>query len=391
MHTQLKLAGFCLLLLLTFTNTTLAQEPSPVLRRAYPVKGIAYKPAQGGSLVPFAGAKVIVKITNYLSNSVYGNRHMYTDVKSMVADAQGRITGPDFRCYEDSTPSSNWNTIYVVEHGILAADGTIAFNTAFGTGPAFCDPNWDFTTILQPVGTTSLPDRANLGDTCPVVGQPVNVTNGNMWLTHNDYSQPGIGETISVNRFYNSQLNQSGMFGRGWMTEYDAQVRLSYSGDLIFYRTANGREIDFVATSTGYKSGSADFHGGIARNPDGTFTITFEDGRIHHFGSNGKLLWQRDRIGNQTTLNYDQNGNLNGVVDPFGRTLFVQMINGRVSQLSDNLGLVATYQYFGDGTLQSVTYPDNSRYQFEYAAVNGAPYLTTVRDALNNILETHQY
>ena len=390
MHTQLKLAVFCLLFLISLSISIVAQAPSPVLRRTYPVKGIAYKPTQNGSFEPFRNGKVVVKVSNLLT-SPQGTVHLYTDVISVLSDAQGRITGPDFRCFEDSTPGSNWNTTYKVEHGLVGLDTTIAFNVASGTNGPLCNPNWDFTTVLQPTGTTTYKDLTNLGDVYPVVGQPVNVTNGNVWLSHNDYAQPGIGETIRLSRFYNSQLSESGMFGRGWMTEYDAQVKLSYSGDLIFYRTPNGREIDFVATTNGYRSGTPDFHGGITRNPDGTFTITFEDGRLHHFGSNGKLLWQRDRIGNQTTLNYDQNGNLNGVIDPFGRTLFVQMINGRVSQLSDNLGLVATYQYFGDGTLQSVNYPDNSRYQFEYAAVNGAPYLTTVRDALNNILETHQY
>lgn len=58
------------------------------------------------------------------------------------------------------------------------------------------------------------------GGTCPLqrVGEPVNVTNGNMWIEHNDYNLPGIGENISVNRFYNSIIKTGGLF-RFWLVK----------------------------------------------------------------------------------------------------------------------------------------------------------------------------
>lgn len=60
----------------------------------------------------------------------------------------------------------------------------------------------------------------------PNVGKPVNVTNGNMWLEQTDYSLPGIGEPIELNRFYNSTIQTSGLFGFGWSTKYDEPLQI---------------------------------------------------------------------------------------------------------------------------------------------------------------------
>ena len=62
-----------------------------------------------------------------------------------------------------------------------------------------------------------------------------------------------------------------------------------------------------------------------------------------------------------------------------------------IGQISDSIGVVATYAYNANNTLQSVTYADNSKYKFEYTTVGSQTLLTTVKDAYDNILETHQY
>jgi hypothetical protein len=77
-------------------------------------------------------------------------------------------------------------------------------------------------------------DRQNAGRSCPIVGQPVNVTNGNMWLEQRDYSLPGISEIIDINRFYNSIVQSSGLFGFGWTTQYDESIQL-YGDKMIRY------------------------------------------------------------------------------------------------------------------------------------------------------------
>lgn len=102
----------------------------------------------------------------------------------------------------------------------------------------------------------------------------------------------------------------------------------------------------------------------------------------------------KDRNGNQTSLTYDGSGFLTGVTDPSGRTLTLTVTNGYVTAISDAFGSVASYSYVpSTNRLETVTYPDGSKYQFEYdtTAVSGKVFLKTVKDALGYVLETHLY
>lgn len=228
------------------------------------------------------------------------------------------------------------------------------------------------------------------------VGQPINVTNGNMWLEQTDYALPGGGETIKINRFYNSIIQSSGLFGFGWSTKYDESIVI-YDDKMIRLNQPDGRAAYFGRTNTAnpFFSFSSDVVGEILQNPDNSYTLTFKDGRVHKFSSAGKLLWQKDRNGNQTTLAYDINGILTSITDTFGRTLTLTPgANGNILQISDSLGVVATYDYVpGTFLLQTVTYADGSKFKFEYDSTTapGKILLKTVKDALDNILETHLY
>lgn len=71
-------------------------------------------------------------------------------------------------------------------------------------------------------------EQQNAGRSCSIpgwpksfVGEPVNVTNWNMWHEQADYSLPGRGEAIQITRFYNSINQWGGPFGFGWTTQHD--------------------------------------------------------------------------------------------------------------------------------------------------------------------------
>lgn len=238
-------------------------------------------------------------------------------------------------------------------------------------------------------------DAENAGKSCPIVGQPVNVSNGSMWLEQTDFKLPGLGEEIEITRFYNSLIQTNGMFGTGWSTKYDESLQF-YGDYLVRLNMPDGRAVYLAreTTTSVYMPVTPEMYGFITQNADGTFTLTFKDGRKHQFNSNGTLQWQRDRKGNQTTLNYDTNNVLTEITDASGRTLTVGMSNGLVQSLSDSLGVIATYTYFsGTNHLKDVTYQDGSKFKFEYdtTTVAGKTFLKTVRDANDKITETHEY
>ena len=238
-------------------------------------------------------------------------------------------------------------------------------------------------------------DAENAGKSCPVVGQPVNVTNGNMWLEQTDFVLPGLGEHIEVNRFYNSIIQTSGIFGHGWSTKYDESLQI-YGGNLARLNMPDGRAVYFVreTPTSPFMPHTAGAYSFIEQNANGSFTLIFKDGTKHQFSSGGRLLSTTDRNGNQTTLNYDANNNLTGITDASGRTLTINMSGGLVQSISDSLGIVAAYAYYTNtSNLQTVTYQDGSQYKFEYdtTTVAGKTFLKTVKDANDKILETHEY
>jgi YD repeat-containing protein len=230
-------------------------------------------------------------------------------------------------------------------------------------------------------------------------GQPVNVTNGNMWLQQRDYSLPGLGEAVEIDRFYNSKLEAAGLFGYGWTTKYDESLTIFSGQDRMLKLTMpDGRGVYFGRPDTvsPFKSISVDVRATIDQALDGTFILTFTDGRTHKFDSTGRLLWQRDRAGNQTTLTYNLLGDLE-VTDTAGRTLTLDLdTNNRVLSITDSTGKIADYIYDSTGTyLDRVDYTDGSKYVFTYdtKVIDGVTrkFIATVKDALNNVLESHAY
>src|SRR5262249_25658309 len=187
---------------------------------------------------------------------------------------------------------------------------------------------------------------------------------------------PGVGEPIFVSRSYNSISNRVGLFGQGWTTAYDEKVATNQNQ--LELTMPDGRLISFA---------TPDFFGQIVTNADGSYTVTFKDGRVHQFNAAGRLVSQSDRNGNQTTLGYDAIGRLASVTDAFGRVLTVTTdSSGKVLSISDASGTIATYTYSVSEELLTVTYADNSGYQFTYVPVPNNAVLTSVRDALGNVI-----
>jgi RHS repeat-associated protein len=223
-------------------------------------------------------------------------------------------------------------------------------------------------------------------------GKPINITNGNMYLHQSDYQLPGVGPAINVTRTYNSRSQRSGLFGKGWSTDYDEAIQI-FNSTFVRWFAPDGR-----ATNFGRSSGSGpfapmegDFYGSLVQNGDGSFTVAFKGGSVHRFSSAGKLLSLVDINGNQTSLTYTS-GKLSSITDPFGRVVTATTDTaGRVLTLTDGIGKFATYVYGTGGQLLSVTYADSSKYQFAYTTANGNLVLATVTDALNDILENHTY
>jgi RHS repeat-associated protein len=275
---------------------------------------------------------------------------------------------------------------YVPENGFVGRD-SFKYNV--------CDPYGGCSTATVVLYVLS---RDGGEDNGPVncnssVGEPVNVTNGNVYLQQKDFGLPGVGPRPEITRTYNSNSRRTGLFGRGWSSAYDESVT-AYDGTMLRLDSGTGRAVYFSAAGGGqFSPALTDFDGSLTQNGDGTFTLTLKDGEIHRFDAAGKLLSVSDRNANQTVLSYDGNNRLTSITDPFGRVLNVTSdpTFGYVTSLSDAAGTIARYFYGPSLELTRVEYPDGSMYRFGYTYASQGLVLATVKDALYNVLESHTY
>lgn len=97
-----------------------------------------------------------------------------------------------------------------------------------------------------------------------------------MWINQNDYALSGIGENLRTERFYNSQTQQSGMFGFGWQSDYDESI-LNFNNLYLRLMSGNGRGFYFAHIGDNvYVSASADYYAKVIRATDNTYTLTLK-------------------------------------------------------------------------------------------------------------------
>jgi len=210
-----------------------------------------------------------------------------------------------------------------------------------------------------------------------------------MYLQQTDYRLPGFGEGLDLTRTYNSQSTRLGMFGYGWTTPYEES--LDFLGtNFVRLNLGDGAKVFLAKRATGEFTTQQplDFRGQLVANQDGTYTLTFKDGRVHQFNSSGRLLSLTDRNQNTATITYDGNGLLTGITDASGRTLTFTYVSNIVSNVSDSQGTIATYTSWWS-RLETVRYPDGSGFNFYQNWIYDK--LGIVTDVLGNYLESHTY
>ena len=180
-------------------------------------------------------------------------------------------------------------------------------------------------------------------------GDPVNLVNGNFWRQEVDLQIPALGLPVSWARTYNSQSTYTGPFGIGWTFTYGVHLsELPNSEDLVFVED-DGTEHLLTKEQDGVWLGPA------AKNltlklVDGVYELLLEDLGIRNlFSLDGRLIRQKDPIGNTVTLIYGLNGLLESVEDASSTTvLSISWENGKIASVTDLEGRRIEYGYQGE-------------------------------------------
>lgn len=229
-------------------------------------------------------------------------------------------------------------------------------------------------------------------------GQPINLSNGNVYIQQRDVRIPGLGNGLTLTRIWNSiwPASQSsfstGIFGPNWRSTYEERIFTGSDG-AVKYARGDGSFWSFLLYGS-----PASYHAIVPANGRATlsysssyWTLTFENGEQRLFSTtSGSLAAIIDRNGNTTQLSYDATNRLTTVTDPVSRHLYFNYgtNSNLIASVTSDLGLSLSYTYDNQGRLIKVTKPDQTTVSFQY---NTNSMITAVLDNDGKVLESHTY
>ncbi|ARU62738.1 hypothetical protein CBW65_18520 [Tumebacillus avium] len=186
---------------------------------------------------------------------------------------------------------------------------------------------------------------------------PVNMANLNLYQSFMDISYPGLGTDVELSRAYNSRSTESGFFGYGWSSAFDARLQELTDGS-VRLKEADG-SIHFFeqnASKTGYEPLEG-LYWKLERSGSNLLIKTPEK-TTYTFGKGGWLTEIRDAAGNTVTFLRDAYGKVSSFKDKAGHAITLTYGgNGKVATATDPAGKRWSYFYDGSGNLTKVTQP----------------------------------
>jgi RHS repeat-associated protein len=256
--------------------------------------------------------------------------------------------------------------------------------------------------LPPPCPEISPAEQAGSKTICTKVGDPIDVTVGNLVEAEKDYGGGGTG--LPFERTYNTfgGINSPGAqlsvqtLGPQWFHNYSKALWTYHGGSGVRVSRADGSAVWFTLSNGAYVS-----YGGtpgiLTQLPSGG-GWNYQTGKddVEHFDTNGVLQTVTARDGKVTTLAYSTSstpttiapgpGFLIGVTNSFGAALsFTYDSNWHLVTMTDPAGGVYSYAY-ANGMLTSVTYPDTASRSYVY---NEPAYTqsTSIPTALTGIVD----
>ena len=319
----------------------------------------------------------------------------------------------------NAVPSSGKTvSLSVNPAGIISVPASVVINSGTSTSSPFTFTTATESTLTAAIVTATLNGNSDSkavavdvenSDACsgcsktPVAdidhaGHPINLTNGNTWISQTDYSIPGLGGGFTLQRTWSSlwqglgsSLGVTGMFGHGWRSTLEERLQIVSPTSLKYWRS-DGSQWSYVSTAMGWQQIAPMNDSATLQFDSSTtlFTLSFSNGTKEIFSNPGYLTQIVDRNNLQTTITYDSYGRVQNVTDPAGRTLtfnYVDETSAQVLSVQDSVGTVATYSYSGT-LLSNVTYADGSALNYNYDANN---LILSVTNGGGAVLEAHTY
>ena len=211
------------------------------------------------------------------------------------------------------------------------------------------------------------PNESEHSTTCYVL-EPVNCATGTLVTQSTDFSVPGRGIPLDLERTYSSASDGSdGPFGFGWTDSYNMSLSADSYGDITVTQE-DGSQVTFAPNGSGGYVAPGRVLATLVANPDGSYTFTRAASQdLFNFSASGQLTSEVDANGYTTKLAYS-GGDLTSVTDPAGRTLTFAYSGSHISSVTDPMGRTWSYSYDGSGNLVGATDPMGGSWSFTYDA-----------------------
>ncbi len=254
------------------------------------------------------------------------------------------------------------------------ASGSLTINVsglsaAGGTGQMTITGSGSITTTGLPApagpGTLGNPTATN-GMSC---GDPVTVSNGNVYHQFQDMWLAGRGLPILILRTYNSQAAATDSpFGFGWTHSYLRYLVIN--GNTVVYVGESGGAYTFTNSGTSYVSASG--LDATLTAGSGGYVLTERAGPVTSFDSTGRMTSLADPNGNAQTMAYDSAGRLQSISDAVGgQVQFTYDASNHITRINDQTGRQATFQYDASGNLVASTDLADNQTTYAYSSASG--------------------
>jgi YD repeat-containing protein len=197
-----------------------------------------------------------------------------------------------------------------------------------------------------------------------VVGNPVELTTGRKILLAQDEIDFVLNGRLPLgcSRFYGSNLQYEGLLGRGWMHEWDVNLRLQ-EGEII-HTDFQGRETPFPQIKPGQKIYSVPEQRHLGCTEDGRYFIYGLDEIYYEFGpfagpdKRASLCKIEDQVGQRISFERAADGRLQQIITSTGQRLRLHYAHQRLSAVElvagGTPGVLVRYQYDANGQLSGV-------------------------------------
>ncbi|MGX4668687.1 DNRLRE domain-containing protein [Cerasibacillus sp. JNUCC 74] len=192
----------------------------------------------------------------------------------------------------------------------------------------------------------------------------VNAATGNLIIDETDYEIDGRGPGLSIGRTYNSLSVNKGIFGYGWHS--DAEMNIKSEESYVKFTDEDGTIHNFLKKSDGKFEAPTGVYLELEETKTDYIITDKEQTKIYFDKTTGRIKEIRDaqKASNKTTYTYTNN-QLTAITDASGRKLTLEYTDGLVSKITDPKGRTTTFSYQND-LLVSVTNANKETTTYAY-------------------------